>query len=75
MPKPTREQLRHRLGRLSPDMPHPFVLQGTETVEHGGTVAPSAVCGVCGRRADDARHGGSIESQGPLRDVHGPYGQ
>lgn len=62
-------------GRYNPNDPHPFVLQGTETVEHGGTVAPSAVCGLCDRRADDARHGGSQADHRPLRDVHGPFGQ
>lgn len=72
---PSRIERMKKGGRYSPNDPHPFVMQVSDTVEHGGTVAPSAICGLCDRRADDGRHGGSIASDEPIRDVHGPFGQ
>lgn len=68
--------LRERMGRVrDPELPHPFEIQTTDTVEHGGATAPSAICGLCDRRKDDGRHGGAYASQGALRDTHGPFGQ
>jgi hypothetical protein len=62
-------------GRYSPDEPHPFVVKPTDTVEHGGTVAQSAICGLCDQRADHPMHGGGYASQEPIRAMHGPFGQ
>lgn len=58
------------MGRLSPEVPHPFVSQIRPIESFGGKPTLSPACGACGRREDHAIHsgGGSVKR-------HGGYGE